>query len=102
MSKATLFTHGKGQTVFLPKEVQFAQSVTEVEAVRQGGSIVLTPKPEPAAPSADEGKKPTLLDMVSKRSRRAGIDLADIDLESVLPPRGYWEPRPAESPDAAD
>ena len=52
MSIARLFTHDGAQAVRLPKGMQF-EGVAEVEIVRQGKSLVLTPQPRPKASSAE-------------------------------------------------
>jgi len=43
MRTASLFINGKNQAVRLPKDLEF-KGVTEVEIVRDGESIILTPK----------------------------------------------------------
>jgi antitoxin VapB len=43
MRTASLFKNGNNQAVRLPKEFEF-EGVTEVEIVRDGESIILTPK----------------------------------------------------------
>ena len=43
MRTASLFKNGKNQAVRLPKEFEF-DGVTEVEILKEGESIVLTPK----------------------------------------------------------
>ena len=43
MRTASLFKNGKNQAVRLPKEFEF-EGVSEVEIVREGESIILTPK----------------------------------------------------------
>ena len=43
MRTASLFKNGKNQAVRLPKEFEF-EGVTEVEIVRDGESIILTPR----------------------------------------------------------
>lgn len=43
MRTASIFLSGKNQAVRLPKEFEF-EGVTEVEIVREGESIILTPK----------------------------------------------------------
>lgn len=43
MRTASLFINGKNQAVRLPKEFEF-DGVTEVEIVKEGESIILTPK----------------------------------------------------------
>ena len=102
MTTATLHIHGGNQTIRLPKDMQF-EGVDEVEVVRQGGSLLLTPKlPADEPAHSPDGKEPSLLDIMTARPNRSGIDLADIDLEGALPPRGYWEPRPTGLPDVPD
>ena len=43
MRTASLFKNGKNQAVRLPKEFEF-EGVTEVEIIKEGESIILTPK----------------------------------------------------------
>lgn len=43
MRTAALFKNGKNQAVRLPREFEF-EGVTEVEIVKEGESIILTPK----------------------------------------------------------
>lgn len=43
MATASLFTNGRSQAVRIPKELEF-EGISEVEIVRDGDSIVLTPK----------------------------------------------------------
>ena len=43
MATASLFTNGKSQAVRIPKEMEF-EGINEVEIVRDGDSIILTPK----------------------------------------------------------
>ena len=43
MRTASLFKNGKNQAVRLPKEFEF-DGVTEVEIIKEGESIILTPK----------------------------------------------------------
>jgi len=43
MRTASLFKNGKNQAVRLPKDLEFS-GITEVEIVKEGRSIVLTPK----------------------------------------------------------
>ncbi len=43
MRTASIFKNGKNQAIRLPKEFEF-EGVTEVEIVREGESIILTPK----------------------------------------------------------
>ena len=43
MRTAALFKNGKNQAVRLPKEFEF-EGVSEVEIVKEGESIILTPK----------------------------------------------------------
>ena len=43
MATASLFTNGKSQAVRIPKEIEF-EGINEVEIVRDGDSIVITPK----------------------------------------------------------
>ncbi len=52
MRTASLFKNGKNQAVRLPKEFEF-EGVNEVEIVREGESIVLTPKRKSWASFAD-------------------------------------------------
>jgi antitoxin VapB len=42
MATASLFTNGKSQAVRIPKDLEF-EGINEVEIVRDGDSIVLTP-----------------------------------------------------------
>ena len=111
MSTAKLFINGGGQGVWLPKDAQFdglGDGVVEVEVTRQGKSIVLTPKPQPPADSAQADKQApasgdkeqTLMDLISSWPYQPG--LADIDLDSLIPPRSTWGPHPAPPPDVPD
>ena len=43
MRTASLFKNGKNQAVRLPKDFEF-EGVTEVEIIKEGESIILTPK----------------------------------------------------------
>jgi len=43
MATASLFTNGKSQAVRIPKELEF-EGINEVEIIRDGDSIILTPK----------------------------------------------------------
>jgi antitoxin VapB len=43
MATASLFTNGKSQAVRIPKELEF-EGINEVEVIRDGDSIILTPK----------------------------------------------------------
>ncbi len=43
MRTASLFINGKNQAVRLPKEFEF-KGVTEVEIMREGDSLIITPK----------------------------------------------------------
>ena len=64
MSTATLVTEGGSQMVRLPKDMQFV-GVTEVEVMREGARIVLTPKygrAQPPASSVGERMADTLGD----------------------------------------
>ena len=119
MSKVELHINSGGQGFWLPKELHFdgyGDGVVEVEVARRGESIVLTPKPPPPGDSPQAGRQAqaqsqsqaqslgasgeSALDMISKWSHPPGI--ADIDFDSLLPPRGYIEPRPSEAADVPD
>lgn len=43
MRTASLFKNGKNQAVRLPKDFEF-EGITEVEIIKEGESIILTPK----------------------------------------------------------
>ena len=43
MATASLFINGKSQAVRIPKELEF-EGINEVEVIRDGDSIILTPK----------------------------------------------------------
>jgi antitoxin VapB len=43
MAIASLFTNGRSQAVRIPKELEF-EGISEVDIVRDGDSIILTPK----------------------------------------------------------
>ena len=52
---ASLFKNGKNQAVRLPKEFEF-DGVTEVEIIRDGESLIITPKRKSWASFADVEK----------------------------------------------
>ena len=111
MTTATLHTHGGNQTIRLPKDAQFhglGDGVEEVEVARQGRSLLLTPKPPADSPQtgegarAPDGKKPNIFDMMTYRPTPGGVDIADIDLDSLIPSRRAWVPRPIDIFDVLD
>ncbi|WP_435277343.1 type II toxin-antitoxin system VapB family antitoxin (plasmid) [Psychrobium sp. nBUS_13] len=55
MATASLFTNGKSQAVRIPKDLEF-EGINEVEIVRDGDSIVITPKRKSWASFSDIDK----------------------------------------------
>ena len=55
MATASLFTNGKSQAVRIPKDLEF-EGINEVEIIRDGDSIVLTPKRKSWASFSDVDK----------------------------------------------
>jgi antitoxin VapB len=55
MATASLFTNGKSQAVRIPKDLEF-NGINEVEIVRDGDSIVITPKRKSWASFSDVDK----------------------------------------------